>query len=169
MPFNLNTLLLRLIPYGAILLLSALCWHFWSRAVTNADAVRTQATNFVQAQHDVDRAWANKFAQQQEAYNKESEDAQKQYQVGLSRSRDAADAFIRLHAAPAASYAQGGPATAKAEAPGIPADMPARVTVDAGLVQTCNDLHEYAVGAFKWAQSVSAQPEVAPTPEPTGP
>lgn len=156
--------LLRLLPYGAVLALSMLCWHFWHRAVANADAVRTQAAAFTQAQHDADRTWANKFAQQQEAYNKESEDAQKQYQVGLSRSRDAADAFIRLHAAPTASYAQGGPSAAKAETTGIPAGMPARVTVDAGLVQTCNDLHEYAVGAFKWAQSVSAQPEAAPTP-----
>lgn len=157
---------LRLISYGANLLLAVLCWHFWHRAVENANTVRVQAEQFAQTQKDSDRQWAAKFAAQQTAYEKGTEDAKRKYDAALADARDATSAFIRMRAQASASRAQGGPSAAATNTSGIPATMPAQTLVDTRDVQICGDTYAYALGAFTWVQSLK---EAAPRPAPTGP
>lgn len=146
-----NPVWVRLAPYGACLALAVLCWHFWHRAVENANTVRVQAASFVQAQRDADREWANKFAAQQTAYDKETENAQRKYETALADARDATSAFIRMRAQAPASHAQGGPAPAATETPGVPAAMPSGVVMDEADVRACANLYVYAVNAHDWA------------------
>jgi hypothetical protein len=148
-------LALKAAPYAAIAILGALCWHFDARAVSNADLVRTQASQFKKAQADSDAAWSAKLNIEQETYTKQKEDIQNAYETSLDRFKSSADLYNSSH------HVFGGvqPATAKGNS--VPANAPIAEAGTAGFrqnlsadpfvavrssdVQTCSVITDYAL------------------------
>ncbi len=142
-------------PYLSLGVLAMLCWHFQHRAVANADALRTQAAQFQDAQ-EAARAIAQTALHHQEAvYQARAQEADNAYQTQLATARYAADRYIAAHRVQPAAIAGGSgaaPATAQSGGAGIPAPMPAdAVMVSAGDVQACTDAVTYGLKAREWA------------------
>lgn len=156
-------LLRRFWPYLATAALSLLCWHFQSRAVANADAVRVQAAKFRQAQAAA-MAIAEVTLHHQEAeYAAKASEADHEYARQEANAHASADAYIAAHriaagmrAAAAAGDASATPASAKGGSPGVPASVSGdAVVVSGGDVQACTDATTYALKAHDWANSIN--------------
>ncbi len=143
---------------GAIGVLGLLAWHFDARAVANADAVRTQAAQFKQAQADATRIAQQALEHEDLVYRQKAQEADSAYQAQLADARAAADRYIAAHRVqpPAAQGRAGGTAAATHSngtpvPPGLPADA---VVVSGADVQACTDAVTYAVKAHDWAGTI---------------
>ncbi len=145
--------------YGALAVVSLLAWHFDSRAVANAHAVRTQAAQFRQAQADAAVIAQAALQHEQVAYAAKATEADNAYQAQLAAARSAASEYIATHslrsrtvagdAGTAVAGTQGGSAT-------VPASMPTgAVLVSPGDMQTCTDAVTYGLNAHAWAVAIN--------------
>lgn len=82
---------------GAIGVLGLLAWHFDARAVANADAVRTQAAQFKQAQADATRIAQQALEHEDLVYRQKAQEADSAYQAQLADASAAADRYIAAH------------------------------------------------------------------------
>lgn len=147
-------------PYAAIGTLALLCWHFDSRAVANADAVRIQAAQFKDAQAAA-TAIAQQALQHQEAtYQAKATEADNAHQIALAAAQTAADQYIAAHRVqPAPAARDAGAAAAAGQNPGaaIPANVPAdAVMVSADDVHACTGAVAYALKARDYVLNLSA-------------
>jgi hypothetical protein len=151
--------LLPALPYAAIALLGALCWHFDRRAVANADAVRTQAAQFRQAQADAQKAAQQALDRENTAYQAKATEAQNAYQAQLADAHSAADQYIATHRvqpAPAGSHAGTAAAPTDGGSASVPSAVPAdAVVVSADDVQACTGAVTYALQAHDWAATLN--------------
>jgi hypothetical protein len=146
------------LPYAAIALLAALCWHFDRRAVANAAAMRTQAAQFRQAQADAQKAAQQALDRENAAYQAKAVEAQNAYQAQLADAHGAADRYIAAHRVQPASAGGHAGATAAA-ADGASTSLPAGLSADAVVVsaddvQTCTGAVTYALQAHDWAAAL---------------
>ena len=147
----------RFWPYAGIAVLSLLCWHFQSRAVANADAVRTQAAQFKDAQKAAQIIAQEALHHQEAVYQAKAKDADNAYQVSLAAAQSAADRYIALHRVrPATAAGDAGATVASAEGhapeggngPGAAPDM---VAVTAGDIQVCTVNTQRLEAVRDWA------------------
>lgn len=149
----------RFWSYAALAAVSLMAWHFDNRALANADAVRTQAAQFKQAQADATMIAQQALRQEQAEYQAKATETDNAYQSRLAAARSAADQYIsshRLHITAAASA--GGTTIARAQigSSAVPANMPANaVVVSPNDVQACTDAVTYADKAHDWAMSIN--------------
>jgi hypothetical protein len=145
--------------YGALALVSLLAWHFDSRAVANADALRTQAAQFKQAQANATQIAQAALQRQQAIYATKATEADNAYQMQLADARSAADRYIAAHSVRNQTIASGsGAAVAAGQSrrADVPASMSAdTVLVSAGDVQACTDATTYALKAHNWASTIN--------------
>jgi hypothetical protein len=148
-------LLSRFWSHVALLAVSLLAWHFDSRAVANADTVRTQAENFINAQNAASVIAKQALLHQQEFYEHKAKESEDAHQKQLDDARSYADNYIATHRLRTkASERPSGTAAASAQGDGsaIPPVMPTdAVVVSAGDVQACTDAVTYAIDAHNWA------------------
>ena len=152
-------LALKAAPYAALVGVSLLAWHFDSRAVANAEAVRVQAQQFKDAQAAAAVIAQQALAHEQAVYQQKATEADSAYQTQLAAAQSAADRYIASHSVQPAT-AQGGASTAVASAqggsPAVPANVPtSAVMVSADDVRVCTSAADYALKAHDWAKSIS--------------
>jgi hypothetical protein len=148
--------------YGALAVVSLLAWHFDSRAIANADAVRTQAEQFKQANAVATQAWTEKLTAQQTEYAKDATNAQASFQGTLATVQTATAAYVASHRAVIVrdETAAGGPGAANGVAQAVNTAFPESVptgglvAVSGADVQSCSDATAYAVKAHDWAMSL---------------
>jgi hypothetical protein len=155
-------LLSKFWPHIALLAVSLLAWHFDSRAVANADTVRTQAENFKSTQAAASVIAKQALLHQQEFYEQKAKESEDAHQKQLDDARSYADNYIATHrlrtkaserpSGTAAASAQGDGA---AVSPVVPADA---VVVSAGDVQVCTSAVTYGIAAHNWAVSIIPPP-----------
>jgi hypothetical protein len=148
-------------PYAAIGVLALLCWHFDSRAVANADTVRTQAAQFAQAQALATAAARQALQTETAAYAAKAKDADNAYQTQFAAAQTATDQYIATHrvrTTAVASSAWPAPSPSQGANPGIPATVPVNtVVVSPGDLQACTDAVTYAIQAHDWAATLGPQ------------
>ena len=146
-------------PYGALVTVCLLAWHFDSLAATNADALRTQATQFKQAQADATAIAEHALKQQQAVYQAKATEADDAYQSQLATARNAAAQYIATHRVrgPADPDAPGTAiATPKSGGASLSASVPTgTVLVSSGDVQACTDAVTYGFQAHDWAGTIN--------------
>ncbi|EGD58394.1 hypothetical protein Y88_0449 [Novosphingobium nitrogenifigens DSM 19370] len=159
---KLRPVLARFWPHILSAALALAAWHFWTRAVANAEAVRTQAAQFMQAQADAAKIAQEALHHQEAEYQAKATETQNAYEVQLADAHAAADRYIaahRLAALPPGLRTQAAQGDASATAPstqsggaplpsGVPADP---VVVSADDVQACTGAVSYALKAHDWA------------------
>jgi hypothetical protein len=146
-------------PYAAIALLAVLAWHFDRRAIANADALRTQAAQFRQAQIAAQQGAQQALDHENAVYLAKATEAQNAYQVQLSDARASADRYIVAHRVqPATAGGDAGATVATTDGghADVPAGLsPASVMVSSDDVQTCTDAVTYALQAHDWADTIA--------------
>jgi len=146
-------------PYGALVAVSVLAWHFDSLAVANANALRTQAAQFKQAQADAATIAEQTLKQQQAVYQAKATEANDAYQSQLAAADNAAAQYISTHRVrgPADPDAPGAAIAApKSGGPDLSATVPAStVLVSSGDVQACTDAVTYGIKAHDWAGTIN--------------
>jgi len=130
-------------------------WHFHARAAANADALRTQAAQFAQAQADATRTAQEALHHQEALYRAKAQEADHAHDVALADARSAAYRYIadhRVRTAPVAGGAGGTVAPSSSGDPGVRAGLPADgVMVSERDVQACTDVTSYALSLREWA------------------
>jgi len=152
-------LALKAAPYVAIGTLGLLCWHLDSRAVANADLVRTQAAQFKAAQIASEAAWSAKLAAQTQTYTQQKKDAQNEYNASLVNNRSYTDRYIAAGGMRATNNQSAASTPAKpTETPiaGLREEVPTdSVMVSASDVQGCAVTTGYALALRDWAIAVT--------------
>jgi hypothetical protein len=145
--------------YGALAVVSLLAWHFDARAIANADAVRTQASQFKQAQADATVIAQQALQTETTQYAAKAKVVDDAYQQQIGSARDAADRYIASHSVrptAVASAPGSAPSATQSGNPDVPASVPANtVLVPPGDVQACTDAVTYAVKAHDWAATIN--------------
>jgi hypothetical protein len=145
--------------YGALAVVTVLAWHFDSRATANANAMRTQAAQFRQAQADATTIAQAALQHEQAAYAAKAMEADNAYKAQLADARSAADRYIASHSVHSqaiasatgttAAAAQGGGAAISASVPGN------SVLVSPSDVQACTAAVSYGLKAHEWAATIN--------------
>lgn len=169
-------LLRRFWPHILSAALALAAWHFWTRAIANAEAVRIQAAQFKQAQADATKIAQDALHHQEAQYQVKAQEADNAYSSQLAIAQSAAQRYIDSHRVGAVyragssgalrmqpSATQGGPSSAASGSEGgstaVPASVPSdAVMVSAGDVQACTDAVSYALDAHGWALSLGGYP-----------
>lgn len=142
-------------PYAAAGALALLCWHFDSRAVANADAMRAQAAQFKAAQATANQRAQQALMREQALYQTRAVETDRAYQNQLAAARLGSRAYVDSHRVQFGTVAgRGSAAAASAESnrTGVSANLPADpVMVSASDVQICSDAVTYGLQAHNWA------------------
>lgn len=146
---------LTVAPYVATGALALLCWHFDSRAVASAAAMRTQAAQFKAAQETATLRAQQALMREQAQYQTRAAETDRAYQTQLAAARLGSRAYIDSHRMQPGTVARGGsaaPAPAEGDRSGISANMPTdAVVVSASDLQICSDAVTYGLQAHDWA------------------
>lgn len=154
----------RFFPIAAcaiIGLLIGLCSHFAHRASANAQAMRDQAHQFVQAQALAAQAAQAERDREEADYRAKAMEAENAYQSQLDNARGALGRYIADHRLQPAPHASGPGATVAGPnlgSSGLSEGMPSgAVVVSPADLQACTDTVTYAVKAHDWAVALDQQ------------
>jgi hypothetical protein len=152
-------LALAALPYTALVGVSLLAWHCDSRAIANANLVRSQAEQFKRMQAQATIIARDALAHQQAVYQQKAMGADLAYQAQSSAARAATHAYIaarRMQPAIAAGSTGGSASAQPRDNSPVSASLsPDAIMVSGDDLRICTDGITYALKAHEWATTVS--------------